>query len=84
MVISDDLQRTLCTGSAVRINQGLRINLEMGFRSDVDIGGGNGRDDAVISAKQDTAGLARVLIPGRRDQRGKNSACQHNVHAPMP
>jgi hypothetical protein len=25
-----------------------------------------------------------VLIPGRRDQRGKNSACQHNVHAPMP
>ena len=68
MVIADDL-RPAVARSTVRVDKGLRIDLEMGFRHGMNIRRRQDRGDAIIHAEQNAAAFAWMATLRFRDHR---------------
>ena len=63
MVIADHL-RPACAGGAVRIDEGLRVDLEMGGRGGMDVACRSNGGDVPCVTQQDAATLLREAGPG--------------------
>ncbi len=68
----------------MRINQYLRIDLEMALGRSVDVAGYHRRGDPPGLAQQDAAGLARMGSAGRSAHGFEGSACHVDVHGAWP
>lgn len=84
VVIAYDLWPALPARGAVRVDQSLRVDLEMGGRRSVDIGGGPSVGDPPALAQQNAASLVRVRVGGMGAHGGKGPACHFDPHRAWP
>lgn len=83
MEIARDLRPT-GAGGAVRVDQSLRIDFEMGVRCGVDVGGLAGVGDASTLAQQEAARLTRMRCGSGGTHRGEGLACHFDLHHAKP
>ena len=72
------------TGGAVRVDQGLRINLEMGVRRGMDVGSLERFYDPPACPQQDAASFQRVRAKRGSAHGGEGLACHFDLHHAWP